>query len=106
MAEYEHVMCTPAPAPISAYADAGVTGYVFGEMWRRGVLTPRDRRWITLTCVGAAGSITPIETHVYAALKSGDITYSEFDEFVLHFGTQAGLPKDSALHMYGMMSMS
>ena len=50
-------------------------------------------------------SITPIETHVYAALKSGDISYSEFDEFVLHFGTQAGWPKASAMQMYGMMSM-
>ena len=34
-------------------------GFVFGEMWRRGVLTARDRRFITLSCVGAAGIITP-----------------------------------------------
>src|ERR1700733_11338499 len=65
MAEYEHVMCTPAPAPISAYADAGVTGFVFGEMWRRGVLTARDRRWITLACLGSTDSGYPIETHVW-----------------------------------------
>ena len=63
-AEYEHIMTTPSPDPIGAYIEAGVIGYVFGEMWRRGVLTPRDRRWITLSCVGAAGAITPIETHV------------------------------------------
>jgi 4-carboxymuconolactone decarboxylase len=104
-AEYEHIMTTPSPDPSGAYIESGVIGYVFGEMWRRGVLTPRDRRWITLTCVGAAGAITPIETHVYAALKSGDITYSEFDEFVLHFGTQCGWPKASTMQMYGMMSM-
>jgi 4-carboxymuconolactone decarboxylase len=104
-AEYEHVMMTASPDPSGAYIESGVIGYVFGEMWRRGVLTPRDRRWVTLTCVGAAGAITPIETHVYAALRSGDITYSEFDEFVLHFGTQAGWPKASAMQMYGMMSM-
>ncbi|BBZ38263.1 carboxymuconolactone decarboxylase family protein [Mycobacterium conspicuum] len=104
-AEYEHIMQTASPDPAGAYIESGVIGYVFGEMWRRGVLTPRDRRWITLTCVGAAGAITPIETHVYAALKSGDITYSEFDEFVLHFGTQAGWPKASVLQMYGMMNI-
>ena len=104
-AEYEHIMMTASPDPSGAYIESGVIGYVFGEMWRRGVLTPRDRRWITLTCVGAAGAITPIETHVYAALKSGDIAYSEFDEFVLHFGTQAGWPKASVMQMYGMMSM-
>lgn len=103
--EYEHVMCSASPDPAGAYLESGVIGYVFGEMWRRGVLTPRDRRWITLTCVGAAGAITPIETHVYAALKSGDITYSEFDEFVLHFGTQAGWPKASVMQMYGMMNI-
>src|SRR3954467_11110309 len=104
-AEYEHIMTTPSPAPSGAYIESGVIGFVFGEMWRRGVLTPRDRRWITLTCVGAAGAITPIDTHVYAALKSGDISYSEFDEFTLHVGTQAGWPKASDVHMYGLMSM-
>ncbi|QLL08779.1 carboxymuconolactone decarboxylase family protein [Mycobacterium vicinigordonae] len=103
-AEYEHIMTTPSPEPSGAYIESGVIGFVFGEMWRRGVLTPRDRRWITLTCVGTAGAIVPIETHVYAALKSGDIAYPEFDEFVLHFGTQAGWPKASVLQMYGMMA--
>ena len=104
-AEYEHIMRSPSPDPAGAYLESGVIGYVFGEMWRRGVLTARDRRWITLTCVGAAGAITPIETHVYAALKSGDITYAEFDEFVLHFATQAGWPKASVMQMYGMMTI-
>ena len=103
-AEYEHIMTTPSPDPNGAYLEAGVIGYVFGEMWRRGVLTARDRRWITLTCVGEAGSVLPIETHVYAALKSGDIAYPEFDEFVLHFGTQAGWPKASVMQMYGMVA--
>src|SRR3954464_4366425 len=89
---------------MSAYIDAGVIGFVFGEMWRRGVLAARDRRWITLTCVGAAGAITPIETHVWAALESGDVSYEEFDEFVLHLATQIGWPKASVMQMYGMTS--
>lgn len=104
-AEYEHIMRSESPEPSGAYIESGVIGYVFAEMWRRGVLTPRDRRWITLTCVGEAGAVVPIETHVYAALASGDITYSEYDEFVLHFGTQAGWPKASAMHMYGLLAM-
>ena len=104
-AEYERIMTTPSPDPTGAYIEAGVVGYVFGEMWRRGVLTPRDRRFITLACVGAAGAGTPIETHVWAALNSDDLTYAEFDEFVLHFGTQLGWPKASVLHMHGMMSL-
>jgi 4-carboxymuconolactone decarboxylase len=101
-AEYERIMTTPSPDPMGAYIESGVIGFVFGEMWRRGVLTPRDRRFITLSCVGAAGAITPIETHVWAALNSGDLTYAEFDEFVLHFGTQLGWPKASVMQMYGM----
>ena len=38
-AQYEHIMTTPAPPAIGAYIEAGVIGFVFGEMWRRGVLT-------------------------------------------------------------------
>jgi 4-carboxymuconolactone decarboxylase len=104
-AEYERIMTTPSPDPSGAYIESGVIGYVFGEMWRRGVLTPRDRRFITLACVGAAGAITPIETHVWAALNSGDLTYAEYDEFVLHFATQLGWPKASVMQMHGMISV-
>jgi 4-carboxymuconolactone decarboxylase len=104
-AEYERIMTTPSPEPTGAYIDAGVMGFVFAEMWRRGVLTARDRRWITLSCVGAAGAAIPIETHVWAALNSGDITYEEFDEFVLHFATQLGWPKGSVMQAQGMISM-
>jgi len=102
--EYERINTTPSPPVMSAYIDAGVLGYVFGEMWRRGVLTARDRRWITLACVGAMDTAFPIESHVWAALASGDISAEEFDEFVLHFATQMGWPKGSALQMYGMQA--
>jgi 4-carboxymuconolactone decarboxylase len=101
-ATYEDINTTPAPDPMNAYIDAGVIGFVFGEMWRRGVLTPRDRRWITLSCVGAMDAAVPIESHVWAALNSGDITNEEFDEFVLFFGTQLGWPKASVLTGQGM----
>jgi 4-carboxymuconolactone decarboxylase len=103
-AEYERIMTTPSPDPTGAFIESGVIGFVFGEMWRRGVLTARDRRFITLSCVGAAGAITPIETHVWAALNSDDITYAEYDEFVLFFGTQLGWPKASLMMMHGMMT--
>jgi len=105
-AEYEHIMRSPAPAAISAYIDAGVIGFVFGEMWRRGVLTPRDRRWVTLACVGMAGADTPMETHTYAALRSGELTAEEVDEFLLFFGTQAGWPKGSAMLAHVLAAMA
>jgi 4-carboxymuconolactone decarboxylase len=103
-AEYERVMTTPSPEPSSAYIDVGVIGFVFGEMWRRGVLTARDRRFITLACLGSTDAGFPIETHVWAALNSGDINAEEFDEFVLHFATQLGWPKAAVLQMHGMMA--
>ena len=103
-AEYERIMTTDSPDPNGAYIESGVIGFVFGEMWRRGVLTARDRRFVTLSCVGAAGALTPIETHVWAALNSDDLTYAEFDEFVLHFATQLGWPKASVMTMHGVMA--
>ena len=103
-AEYERIMTTPSPDPMGAFIETGVIGFVFGEMWRRGVLTARDRRLITLSCVGAAGAAMPIETHVWAALNSGDLSYAELDEFVLHFATQLGWPKASDLNMQAMMA--
>src|SRR3954453_10363066 len=103
---YEHINTTPSPPDIGAYINVGVIGFVFGEMWQRGVLTPRDRRWITLSCVGAADAEFPIESHVWAALNSEDITPEEFDEFVLHFATQLGWPKGSAMQMSGMQAMA
>ena len=36
--------------------------------------------------------------------NSDDLTYAEFDEFVLFFGTQLGWPKASVLSMHGMMA--
>jgi 4-carboxymuconolactone decarboxylase len=103
---YEHINTTPSPPDMCAYINAGVIGFVFGEMWRRGVLTARDRRWITLSCVGAADAAFPIESHVWAALNSGDVTAEEFDEFVLHFATQLGWPKGSVLNMYGTKAIA
>lgn len=106
VAQYEHIMTTPAPPAMGAYVDAGVIGFVFGEMWRRGVLTPRDRRWITLACVGVAGAPIPMETHSYAALNSGDVTNEELDEFLLFFGTQTGWPRGSAMNTWVLTAMA
>ena len=54
-----------------------------------------SRRWITLACVGAADTVVPIRSHVYAALKSGDISLEQMEEFVLQFALHSGWPKAS-----------
>src|SRR4051812_50039599 len=97
-------MTSASPDPTGAYIDTGVIGFVFGEMWRRGVLTPRDRRFMTLSCVGAAGAVTPIETHGWAALNSDGLTYAGVDEVGLFFGTQLGWAQASGLTTHGVMA--
>lgn len=94
---FDYVMHSDPPPATSAYYYSGIANFVFGEMWSRPGLDIKARRWITLTCVGAADTIQPIRSHVYAALKSGDISIDEMREFVLHFAVYLGWPKASIL---------
>jgi len=96
---YREVMVSDAPPPVTPYLARGVVDAVFGELWDRGGLSRRDRRLITLACVGAAAVDEPIQQHVYAALASGDISRKEFQEIVLHFAYYSGWPRASALEM-------
>ena len=98
-AKYLEVMVHEAPPPVSPFTEHGVVDTVFGELWGRPGLSRRDRRWITLACVASATIDTPIETHVYAALASGDISREEFQEFVLHFAFYAGWPRASSMEL-------
>lgn len=97
VANYDSVMTFPPPTGPSAFVDGGIKNFVFGEMWMRPGLDQRSRRWITLACVGACDAPYPIATHVYAALKAGDATYAEMDEFVLQFAYELGWPKGSVM---------
>jgi 4-carboxymuconolactone decarboxylase len=99
-AKYHEVMTVPGPQPVKPYYDAGVVGFVFSEMWPRPLMNRRDRRWITLACVGAMGAVVPIQTHVYATLNSGDCTLEEIEEFNLFFATQCGWPRAQVVDQY------
>lgn len=92
---FEEVMTFPPPPPDTPYTDVGVRGFVFGEMWDRPGLTRRERRFITLACVCAADANTPVESHVYAALNSGDVTDDEAHEVGLQCAVYCGWPKGS-----------
>jgi 4-carboxymuconolactone decarboxylase len=93
------VMVSDAPPPLSPYLDKGVVDSVFGELWDRPGLSRRERRFITLACVGGAAVEEPINQHVFAALASGDVTREEFQEFVLHFAYYAGWPRASSFEL-------
>lgn len=87
----------PKPPGNSAYSGGGILNFVFGEMWRRPGLDERARRWLTLVGVADSSSERPIKTHVYAAMKSGNATVEEMQEFVLQYGIHAGWPRASLI---------
>jgi len=90
-------MTVPCEKQSSPLSEAGLLDFVFAEIWARPGLSRRDRRWVTLACIGAADTVEPIEAHIYAALRSGDMTFQQMQEFVLHFAVYCGWPKASFL---------
>jgi 4-carboxymuconolactone decarboxylase len=95
--EFADVNWVPAPPRDVPYYDAGILNYVFGDLWKRSGLSRRDRRWVTIPCVGLDDAEGPIQSHVYSALRSGDIAFDEMRELVLHFAVYSGWPKASFL---------
>jgi 4-carboxymuconolactone decarboxylase len=87
------VMAFPGPPRnLDPYTHNGVLETVFAELWPRGVLTQRERRLITLACVGLSVAAIPVNSHTRAAMESGDLSFLEMGEFILHFAFYAGWP--------------
>jgi 4-carboxymuconolactone decarboxylase len=97
IAQFDKVMGFPGPAPVTPYLGDGINNFVFAEMWKRPGLDQRSRRWITLVGVSDSGAPTPIQTHFYAAMSSGNCSSDELQEFVLHYAVHAGWPKASVI---------
>ncbi|MGO9932586.1 MAG: carboxymuconolactone decarboxylase family protein [Steroidobacteraceae bacterium] len=96
---FKAVMVFPSPPPATPYFEGGILNFVFGEMWMRPGLDQRARRWVTLTCVADSGATTPIRSHTYAAMASGNATLPEMQEFVLQYGIHGSWPKASVMQM-------
>ncbi|HEU4362381.1 MAG TPA: carboxymuconolactone decarboxylase family protein [Mycobacterium sp.] len=95
---FRDVNCLPyVPVRDDPYSGAGILNFVFGEMWLRPGLGMRERRLVTVACVAFQDAPYPILSHVYAALKSRDLSFDEMDELALHFGAYYGWPKASRL---------
>lgn len=95
---FKEVNCMPfAPDRDNPYQGAGILNFVFGEMWLRPGLSMKARRLITVACVGFQDAPIPILSHVYAALKSRDVSFEEMDELALQFAAYSGLPKATHL---------
>lgn len=91
---FKEINCMPvSPIRDNPYSGAGILNFVFGEMWTRPGLGVKERRLITVACVAFQDAPFPILSHVYAALKSGDLSFGEMDELALHFAAYYGWPK-------------
>jgi 4-carboxymuconolactone decarboxylase len=66
-------------------------------MWTRSGLDQRARRWITLVGVANSAARTPIRSHVYGAMASGDANKEEMLEFVLQYALHSGWPMASVV---------
>jgi 4-carboxymuconolactone decarboxylase len=95
--EFTAVTGMPAPGRGDDYVADVVIDQVFAEIWTRPGLTRKERRWIAITCACWSGARLPMETHIGAALRTGDITLEEMREFVVHFAVYAGHPKATAV---------
>lgn len=94
---FEEVNLIGPPSQDSPYFYAGILNYVFGHLWRRPGLDRRDRRIVTIPCVGVSDAAGPIWSHVTSALGSGDVAYPEMVELIHHFEAYAGAPRAAAL---------
>lgn len=95
---FKDINCLPfVPTRDNPYSGAGILNFVFGEMWLRPGLGMKERRLITVACVAIQDADYPIMSHVYAALKSRDVSFDEMEELALHFGAHYGWPKASRL---------
>ncbi|MET7475634.1 carboxymuconolactone decarboxylase family protein [Streptomyces sp. NPDC005648] len=71
--------------------DIGLTS-VWGALWGREGLAPRDRSLVTLGVLIALGAETELKTHVRIALTNG-LTKEEVAEVIYHSAGYAGFPR-------------
>ncbi|KPI11544.1 Carboxymuconolactone decarboxylase [Actinobacteria bacterium OK074] len=74
--------------------DIGLTS-VWGALWGREGLSPRDRSLVTLSILIALGAETELRTHVRIGLTNG-LTRDEIAEVIYHAGGYAGFPRATA----------
>lgn len=91
------VMITPGPGHASAFYEAGVMNYCFGELWTRPGLDRRSRRLVTLVAAADSQAPSAVLSHTYSAMASGDFTKEEMLEFVEQFAVHGGHTRGSTM---------
>src|ERR1700712_2830962 len=65
---------------------------LFGDIWERPELSPRDRSLITVSSLITGGNTEQLSFHLQRALDNG-VTAQELKEVVVHLAFYAGWPK-------------
>ena len=83
---------TPAQRAIGGFAPklAALTDEVlFGDVWQRPELSPRDRSLVTVASLIATGSLDQLRHHLDLARANG-VSPAELSEVVVHLAFYAG----------------
>jgi 4-carboxymuconolactone decarboxylase len=64
---------------------------LFGEVWKRPELSPRDRSLVTVACLVALYRTNEMPFHIKRALENG-VTREELIETITHLAFYAGWP--------------
>lgn len=64
---------------------------LFGDIWRRPELSPRDRSLITIASLVTSGSTEQLRSHLLRGRKNG-LTESEIAETMIHLAFYVGWP--------------
>jgi 4-carboxymuconolactone decarboxylase len=65
---------------------------VFGDLWQRSDLSPRDRGLVTVAALAAMGDVDQLDFHLRRGLESG-LTHGQVTEALTHLGFYAGWAK-------------
>jgi len=65
---------------------------LFGDIWARPELSPRDRSLITVAALIAGGNTEQLTGHLERARQNG-LTETELQEVIVHLAFYAGWPK-------------
>lgn len=88
---------TDTPVRQNPYADIaqGLAEYtdsiLFGDVWKRPDLSPRDRSLVTVACLITNYRTNELPFHIKRALENG-ITREELGEMITHLAFYAGWP--------------
>lgn len=88
---------TDKPAQKSPYADVApalahyTDGVLFGDVWKRPGLSPRDRSLVTIVCLISLYRENELPFHLKKAPENG-VTRDEIAEIITHLAFYAGWP--------------